>query len=149
MDNNILVDSSFFIALALPKDPNHKKAVEMAAKALQKESLFFTNAYIFAESMTMTLLRTKDIKWVKKLKESIFEQYVKIMKIDLIDDNFQKQIYEAFINQRKFRGEFLSFVDCSLLIQSRKNNIKTIFTFDSTFLQFPKEFQIIGASTQD
>lgn len=149
MDNKILIDSSFFIALALLKDPNHKKAAEIAANAFQKESLFLTNAYIFAESMTMTLLRTKDVKWVKKLKESIFEQFAKIMTIDVIDDNFQKQIYQVFINQRKFRGEFLSFADCSLLIQGRNNNLKTIFTFDSTFLQFSKEFQIVGASTQN
>lgn len=145
MDNRILVDSSFFIALVLTKDPNHKNAFEMALNALRNESLFFTNAYIFAESMTMTLLRTKDVKWVKKLKESIFEQYVKIMTIDLIDYNLQKQIYEVFINQRKFRGEFLSFTDCSLLVQGRNKNLKTIFTFDSTFLQFSKEFKIIGA----
>jgi len=144
MENNIILDASYLIALAFSHDPHHKQAEIMLQEIISIKPVFVTNNYLLSEAMTMTLLRSKDCQFVEILKKHTFGTYKNICKVFYINQQFDEHIYNLFIRQEKYRGEFLSFADCSIIIQARTQKIKTIFTFDSTFKQFAEELKIVG-----
>lgn len=144
MENNIILDASFLIALAFSQDAHFQHATMLFNDSLKDRPRFVTNNYLFSEAMTMTLIRSKQMKYCNALKEHTFDRSNKIFKMFYISGQLDKEISGLFLNQQKYKGEFLSFADCSVIIQARKQKIKTIFTFDSTFKQFGKEFKIVG-----
>ncbi len=144
MENNILLDASFLIALVFYQDTHYQQATMLFNNALRDKPIFITNNYLFSEAMTMTLIRSKQIKYCNALKEQTFNGINTIFKMYYIDNLFNEEIDRLFLNQQKYKSEFLSFSDCSLIVQARKQKIKTIFTFDSTFKQFHREFRIMG-----
>lgn len=143
LPNSILVDSNYFIALAYPEDPKSKEAENNFISAIRNGSSFITNQYIVVESLTVVLFRSKNKERVIFLKEQIIDKYRELIHIERFSKTYDKTIYEFLVSQIKYKG-FLSFIDCSLIIQARKQKINTIFTFDSAFKQFGKEFKIVG-----
>ncbi len=142
--DKILLDADFLVALAYPADKHNEKAKNILFSACAEKPLFFTNQYLISETLTVVLIRSKMISLVKEFKNELLEKYQKIIRIKYIGKEWEKDIYDLFINQSIFKGDFLSFSDCSLIVQARKQNIKTIFTFDRAFKQFAKEFKIVG-----
>lgn len=144
MANKILVDATIWVAMISTADPKHKLAENIFEQALLDGSLFFTNNYLLSESITMILLRTKNIRHVQFLRNNILEKHKNIITVYQATKDFDNEIYNLFITQIKYKGDFLSFADCSLIIQARVQEIQTIFTFDKTLKQFGKEFDIVG-----
>ncbi|MDO8609945.1 MAG: PIN domain-containing protein [bacterium] len=144
MQDKILVDASIFVAIAFIEDPHHLIAKEIFHNFILKGKTFVTNNYIYAESLTVALIRSKNIKTVIFLKNDVFEAGKREVEIIKLDFSIEKEIVDMMLNQQKYKSEYLSFADCSLIVQARKQKIKTIFTFDKTFKQFEKEFDIRG-----
>ena len=141
---NLIVDANIFIALTWPQDSLHARAEHLVRTLISEEVIFHVNNYVVAEALTVTLLRSKDLARVQFLEKYFFHDRNNNLKLTPIDINGEKAIRNIFLSQQKYKGEFLSFADCSLIVQARKQNISTIFTFDQTFAQFKREFDIVG-----
>ncbi len=139
-----IVDANVFIALMLPKDSLYARANTLFTEMVERKVEFVTNNYILAESFTMILKRSKNTGAALFLKNEIFENKSNIIQVNYILDKWEDEIIQCLIEQNKYKSEFMSFADCSLIVQARKQKIKTIFTFDQTFRQFRDEFEIVG-----
>lgn len=144
MQDKILLDANIFVAIAFIEDPHHLIAKEIFHTLLLEGKSFITNNYIYAESLTVVLIRSKNIKTAIFLKNEVFEAGKKDIDVIKLDLSTEEEIAHLLISQQKYKSEFLSFADCSLIVQARKQKIKIIFTFDATFKQFNREFKIMG-----
>lgn len=142
--DKIIIDASFFVALGYFNDTHNEIAKKIFKEAIVDKPFITTNQYLVSETLTMILIRSKQLDIVKEAKKNIFEKFKDIIHIEYFNKVGMDDIYSLFLNQQKYKSEFLSFADCSLIIQARKQKIKTIFTFDSTFKQFNRELRIMG-----
>lgn len=140
MIDSVLVDANFFIALAIPDDAHHKATQQILSSLTEDKLKLVTNNYIYAESFTVTLIKTKLLDTTHFLSEEVFP-YISIFHVP---QNWEAEIKELFLKQNKYKSGFLSYSDSSLIVQARKQNITKIFTFDETFKQFSDQFDIIG-----
>jgi len=131
MENKIIIDANFFISLFSPHDSNHKKAEVIFSDINNKTVSLYTNNYLVAEVYTVLLLRTKHLESVHAAHNEVLGHSTYPLTI--------------FSTQNKYKGGFLSYADCSLVVQARKQHIKTILTFDTTLKQYGDEFTIMGA----
>lgn len=144
MVDKIAIDANFLVALAYPDDPHNLTAEKVFLQLIKRRPIFIVNNYILAEAVTVILLRSKKMDKVKFLKKDILKKHSQLFRTAYIPANFNEKIYQVFIGQKKYKGNFLSFTDCSLIAQARRQGIRTIITFDETFKQFSKEFKIMG-----
>lgn len=123
----IFLDSSFLIAVEVEADQNHKKAVKIRDDIIKdKFGKIFISDYIFDETITVTIGRTKD------LKKAIFvgEQLKISSKIFKIDEDIFWKAWKLFKEQKETR---FSFTDCTTVIIISENSIEKIATFDEEF----------------
>ncbi|MEK9143523.1 MAG: type II toxin-antitoxin system VapC family toxin [Patescibacteria group bacterium] len=140
MANRILVDANVIVAAVLPRDPHHKKAAEVLRNYSRNQTEFITNEYIHSETLTITLMRGKSMEAVYLLDTQFFvPETITVFPLPVL---WQNDIMHVFISQKKYKGEYLSYPDASLIIQARKLRISTILTFDTTFEQFKGEFDL-------
>lgn len=140
MGNQILVDANIIVAAVLPGDPHHKKTTELVKRYAQKSAEFVTNQLIQSEALTVTLMRSKSMTAVQLLDTRFFAPEAII--VTPIPAVWLSDIMHVFLSQKKYKGEFLSYADSSLIVQARKQRIRTILTFDETFGQFNNEFDL-------
>jgi len=123
----IFLDSSFLIALEVATDQNHEKARIMRDKIIVGE---FGDAiisdYIFDETVTVTLNKTKDMKKTKLVGENL----KKSAEIKMTDRDIFEDSWEIFANQKKTK---FSFTDCTILSIMLKDGVKNLATFDKEF----------------
>lgn len=140
MANQILVDANVVVAAVLPHDPHHEKASEVLRSYATKQAEFVTNQFIQSETYTITLMRGKSMEAVNMLNTHFFVP--EAITVSPVPASWQSDIMHVFLSQRKYKGEFLSFADASLIVQARKQRIATILTFDTTFEQFKHELDL-------
>lgn len=138
----MIIDANVFVAISLVKDPHHATAKKHFSLLLAEGKRFITNNYIVQESLTVASLRSKSLKPAQFLNQRIFDKKTGI-EITRIPFVWEVDITNLFLNQKKYRSNILSFVDCSLIVQARKQNISTLFSFDHAFQQFAREFRLI------
>lgn len=141
MANPVLVDANIIVAAVLPGDPHHKKIIELVKRYAQKSAEFVTNHLIQSEALTVTLMRSKSMTAVQLLDARFFIPGAIIVPPP-IPAVWLSDIMHVFLSQKKYKGEFLSYADASLIVQARKQRIRTILTFDETFGQFNNEFDL-------
>lgn len=126
---SVFIDTNIFVAAKLTRDKEHKKAVELLKKALQKEfGSVYTSDYIFDETITLLLMRTKNKKIVKDFGNSLLSSpNIEIIKID--DNTFEK----TWMEFERFDDKLLSFTDCSTIVVMKEFDIKNLISFDSHF----------------
>jgi predicted nucleic acid-binding protein len=125
----ILIDSSVFVAYAVESDSNHEQAVKVIKQITDGDfGQVFTSDYVFDETTTVTLIRSKSIEKAIMVGNYIKDS-VEIIKIneDLFEDS-----WEIFKSQ-KTKSTKLSFTDCSNVSIMKHRNIKNIATFDGEF----------------
>ena len=140
MGNQILVDTNVIVAAVLPNDPHHARASQIIRDYAQSKAAFITNNYIQSEAFTVTLMRSKAREAVTILEEQFFTGGA--LNVIYVPAAWHREIVTLFRTQQKYRGEFLSYSDASLIVQARKQHIATILTFDATFDQFKGEFDL-------
>lgn len=139
----IIVDSNLFVALVVTRDSLSEKADKLLRKIISNKNKIVINQYIRLEALTVSTVREKNIRPAELLIRKFFSNQKRI-KIFQFPQSWEKDTTDLFLNQQKYKGELLSYVDCSLIVQARKQGISTICTFDKTFKQFEKEFSIIS-----
>lgn len=117
------------------KDENHDRALStMKEIAEGKYGLAFTSDYVFDETITVILLRTKNITHAIRAGAFILGEIKEIPHfIHLIQINSKlfNMIWQSF-KADKFKKQ-LSFTDYSSIITVKNYNINYIASFDSDF----------------
>lgn len=137
--DKILVDANVFVALYHPLDPHHLRALKILNEFKDLRIFYITNNYIISEAATVILLRSKNVTLASSFVEESLERKMGWFKIFQVNKTFQIEAYSIFKKQEKHRGEFLSFADCTLLAQAKRQKIKSIFTFDKVFNDLGKD----------
>jgi len=126
---SIFIDTNIFASAKLKNDVDHKQGKKLLEDALfDKYGQVFTSDYIFAEVMTLLIMRTNNHKLVYEYGNSILLS--DIIDIIKVNDNIFESAWEKF---GKFKDKLLSFTDCTTLAVMEEMNIVKIMTFDKHF----------------
>ncbi|MBI4162976.1 MAG: type II toxin-antitoxin system VapC family toxin [Candidatus Aenigmarchaeota archaeon] len=131
----IFLDTSLIIAYKIDNDQNHETALKIMAKISEGH---FGNTvisdYIFDESLTVALAKTRELKAAVEIGEELMT--IQIIKID------NAIIHEAWQIFKSQKGTKFSFTDCTCMALMEKFNIRNIATFDSDFKKI-KEINVV------
>lgn len=90
--------------------------------------------------LTVTSIRAKSLEQAVELGESVYgsePQWFHVYRTPLV---WEKEASDLFKSQKVYKkDQFVSFTDYVLLVQARKQKIKTIFSFDEMLKRFEKE----------
>jgi len=123
----ILIDSNIFVAYSVEDDSNHEEAVKVISKIINGDfGLVFTSDYVFDETITVTLIKSKSFEKAIQVGEYI-RSSVEILKVceEIFDDT-----WGIFKSQKNSK---LSFTDCSNIALMKDKGIRYLATFDKEF----------------
>ncbi|KKU01452.1 MAG: hypothetical protein UX05_C0021G0006 [Candidatus Amesbacteria bacterium GW2011_GWC2_45_19] len=127
----IFLDTSYLVAIEVEKDHNHQQAVKIRDDIIRgKFGKLFISDYIFDETVTVTLGRTKDIKKVIFIGEHLKAS----SKIFKVDEKIFRKAWTIFKEQKE---TYFSFTDCTTIGIMDENDITNIATFDKEFRNVP------------
>jgi len=133
----IFLDSSYLVSLEIDTDINHEKAVQLNKEiAKGKFGRLFISDYIFDETLTVTLRKTKKLSKAVLVGNSIFA----FAEIKPVSEEIFTDSWNFFKNQKSTK---LSFTDCTTVMLMQSNGIKNIVTFDEDFKKI-ETFNVIS-----
>ena len=122
----IFIDSSVYVAFYNKDDSQHQKAVGVLEKVASGNfGNEVTSDYVFDETVTVTLSRTKDKKTAINAGSHILES------THLLD--VHGHVFDASWKLFKENDDGLSFTDSSAIALMNLFNIEHIATFDRAF----------------
>lgn len=127
----ILIDSNIFVAYTVEDDSNHEKSIKVMEQIIKGNfGPAVTSDYIFDETTTVTLIRSKSTEKAV-LVGNYIKQAIEILKIN--EDIFEDS-WKMFKSQKSSK---FSFTDCSNVSLMKERNIIYIATFDQEFKKVP------------
>lgn len=133
----IFLDTSVLVAFIVGKDTNHEKAVALMEGVVSgKHGNAITSEYVFDETVTVVLVRSKSLESAIKTGNLIKES---IPVIDVSSNTFEAS-WKRFRNQN---GTKFSFTDCTILEVVEANHIDRLATFDKEF-DGRGNFKVVG-----
>jgi len=127
----IFIDSSVFVAYGNLDDFHHEKSVRIMDDTVSgKYGKAFTSDYIFDESVTVALARTKDPGKAVELGDIILNSEFSLLSVS--DTIFQ----EAWTLFRKENRQKMSFTDLTNIAFMKTYGIDYIASFDGAFRKF-------------
>lgn len=128
----IFIDTSVLVAFIVGKDANHEKAVSLMQEIVSgKHGPAITSEYVFDETVTVVLVRSKSMDSAVKTGDLIKES---MPVLDVSSHTFEAS-WTKFKNQK---NTMFSFTDCTILELVESNHIDKLATFD-------KEFESVGS----
>ncbi len=132
---SIFLDTSYLIAYANDRDPNHVRAVALSEHMKNLELGYaFTTTYVVDEAITYTLQKENHEKAVE-MGERLMNSEIEVLEISMLD------FEEAWALFKKTGN--MSFTDCTTVALMLKKKMRNIATFDSGFRQF-REMSVLG-----
>lgn len=126
-DTLIFIDSSVLVAYFVKDDVNHERAEEIIEQiAGGKFESAFVSDYVFDETITATLVRSKSLKDAVSAGMHI-KNTIEIL---TVGNELFNESWDLFRSQK---GTALSFTDCTILSIMDKKNIRYLATFDGEF----------------
>ncbi len=123
----IFLDTSLLVAYAVSGDSNHDKAVTIVDDiAAGKFGKAVTSDYVFDETVTVILVRTKSLERSVRTGELIKES-VELWKAD---EAIFELAWKLFSEQKATK---FSFTDCTIIAQVSLNGVDLLATFDGEF----------------
>ncbi len=123
----IFLDTSFLVAYIVEKDTNHEKAVSLMKEIVEGEhGSAITSEYVFEETVTVVLVRSRSLESAVKTGDIIKES---IPVLDVGNNVFEAS-WKRFRNQKNTK---LSFTDCTILEMVESNHLDKLATFDREF----------------
>jgi len=123
----ILLDSSFIVSFYNLRDENHSKAIELMENIRKgKYGSACTTDYIFDETITVALIRLKNLAKVVGMGEEI-RSFFEIADVEKADF---EEAWKFFKAQKETK---FSFTDCTTIVVMRRKEINNIATFDGDF----------------
>ena len=131
----IFIDTNIFVALANKKDRDHQTSVRLADRLRKGEfGQPYTSDYVFDETVTTALVRTKRqdaaVKAGKLILGSKDESIPPLARLVRVDE---RTFGEAWASVKSGRFARLSFTDHTILAQMNDLKIDTVLSFDSGF----------------
>ena len=128
------IDTGIFVAFHNIRDVNHKRARELIKRAVSGEfGPLYTSDYIFNESVTVALIRTKRPSIAINVGKMILGKLDKIppflIRLNVDEETF-KEAWKLF---QKYAEKGLSFTDCTSISLIKTKGIKSIMSFDKGF----------------
>lgn len=123
----IILDTGVLFALSVEKDVNHSNALKIVNDSVHGAygKIAITD-YIFDETVTLALARTKSIS-----KAVSVGDYISNIEIIKVDQDVFDGAWKMFKTQDPKMN--LSFTDCTTAIAMKRNHIDKVATFDSGF----------------
>ncbi|MDE2026670.1 MAG: type II toxin-antitoxin system VapC family toxin [Patescibacteria group bacterium] len=123
----IFLDTSFLLACFNNRDVHHYKAIRILHNVAEKKhgAVFMTD-YIFNETVTVSMIKMKDLGIVKWIGNYLLSS----LKLIRIEEDIFFDSWKIFQSQK---GTRLGFTDCTTIATMRYNGIDTIATFDKDF----------------
>ena len=123
----VILDTGFLVALRNEKDIHNLKATKIMEDLLKGTyGTIIVSDYIFDESITLAMIRTKKLHLVKDIHSYI----LKSKKIKLVFVG-EKAFFEAWILFIKYFDQKLSFTDCTILaLQNKFEKPSFVATFE-------------------
>lgn len=123
----IFLDTSLLVAYAVSGDSNHEKSVKIVDEIAEgKFGKAVASDYVFDETVTVILVRTKSLERAVRAGELIKES-VELWKTD---ETAFDMAWELFSGQKETH---FSFTDCTIIAQMSLNGIDRLATFDTEF----------------
>ncbi len=132
----ILVDANFFVALNWKYDPHYKKAVAISEELNGQKSVYITNHYVVAETLTVLRIRSKDFNDALSFGRVVFEKNNPWFTVKEVNDNLKAEAWNIYKRENIGKAKF-SFTDCILIAQAKLQGISQIITFDKDFKKIP------------
>lgn len=133
----IFLDTSFYLGLIHKKDENHERSKKLL---LELESgmygRIYTSNFIMSEAATVTLIRTRNNFYaIHKIRELFIgdSQIGTILRLDEHDEKESWDLFEKMNASKKENADFVSFVDCTNIICTKRFQIEYILAFDKHF----------------
>lgn len=125
----IFVDSNIFVSYYNSRDVNHEKAKKIIEDIISgKHGKAFASDYVFDESVTVCLIRTKSLETAKKLGEYMLKSEISLLKVT---ETIFRTAWQLFSPK-------LSFTDCTNIAFLKTYGIDSIATFDKEFKKHAK-----------
>lgn len=123
----IFLDSSFIISFQVEEDSNHSRSVKIMRDIVRgKYGQPVVSDYIFSETVTVILARTKRLQRAVQTGETMRQSY----EIKKVDESLFTGAWNYFRKQMATR---FSFTDCTTLAILAKTDIRNMATFDEEF----------------
>ena len=133
----IFIDTSLLVAFVVAKDTNHEKSVSIMEEIVGgKHGQAITSEYVFDETVTVVLVRSKSLYLASKTGDLIKES----MPVLEVGNNIFEASWTRFRNQKDTK---FSFTDCTILEVVESNHIDKLATFDREF-KYSKSFKVVG-----
>lgn len=129
------VDTCLFVALSNAEDKGHAKAVELFRRATNGEyGQIFSSDYVFDETVTLALMRTKNPAMVLKAGELFLGNPAREIPGLVALISVDKEAFsESWLLFKRYVNKKLSFTDCTTIALMKKENIDTLLSFDRSF----------------
>jgi len=126
----IMLDSSFMVSYEIADDSNNEKAKDIFKRIESgKFGRAFVTDYVFDETVTVSLVRSKSVKKSVEIGNRLKES----MELLKIDELAFDAAWRLFSNQKRTK---LSFTDCTTLSMMHIHGIDNLATFDKEFNSF-------------
>ncbi|MBI4176391.1 MAG: type II toxin-antitoxin system VapC family toxin [Candidatus Aenigmarchaeota archaeon] len=123
----IFIDANMFVSFCNSADQNHEIAKKIMSDILDgKYGSMITSDYVFDETLTVTLARTKNLDTAIAIGKFILS-YTDVEPVNL---GVLREAWEIFKNDNQQK---MSFTDCTSRVFVEKLGIKNIATFDRAF----------------
>ena len=133
----VFIDTSLLVAFVVAKDTNHEKAVSIMEEIVGgKHGQAITSEYVFDETVTVVLVRSKSLYLASKTGDLIKES----MPVLEVGNNTFEASWNRFRNQKDTK---FSFTDCTILEVVESNHIDKLATFDREF-EYSTSFKVVG-----
>lgn len=129
----IFVDTSAILAILIPDDLNHLRAMQHWRTLLEEDQTLLTNNYVLVESIAIIQKRLG----LSKMHD-FQEKLLPFMTIGWIDED---QHHAAIRHVLAANRRQLSLVDCGGFETMRRLKIEKVFTFDDHFRE--QGFEVI------
>ena len=129
---SIFIDTGIFTAFHNTQDANHSKAVTLIRRIAEGElGTAYTSDYIFDETVTLTLTRTRRPDLALNIGRMILGRstapFLTILRVN------EEAFTEAWKLFSRYAEKRLSFTDCTSIALMRMKDMETILSFDSGF----------------
>ncbi|MCE7736580.1 MAG: type II toxin-antitoxin system VapC family toxin [Candidatus Heimdallarchaeota archaeon] len=141
-DQLIILDTNFFYAFYNANDNDHQRARTIYSEILDGQyGKPILLDYVFDELATLVQSRSNSNKKATELGSIVMRDTEDILQFIMINQLLFKQAWQLFQNQTGRKP--LSFTDCVIIATALELNIKHVASFESEFLSFKKQINII------
>jgi len=135
-DNQIFVDSNFFIALFNLTDSLHPKVLKISRGLKRENPRLYISNFIFLEIVTVLSQRVNRETAVLLGNYLLKDKQLEVIHIDKKLNEITWEIFKS-INKKN-----CSFVDASILAVMKREGIKKLLTFDKEdFLSLKRKYR--------